>query len=142
MNACQFMGRISSDIDYRVNGDKGIARFSLAVNRRGKDKKADFFRMVAFGKTAEVVNNYFRKGSRIAIECTAVKPDKYTNQNGQTVYPDIEFWVSNIDFVDTKAESGNSAPATAAPTSAPQSAPASEDFMSIAEGCDTELPFS
>lgn len=143
MNSCQFMGRISSDIDYRVNGDKGIARFSLAVNRRGKDKKADFFRMVAFGKTAEVINNYFRKGSRIAIECTAVKPDKYTNQNGQTVYPDIEFWVGNVDFVDTKAESQTSAPTqAAAPQSAPTSAP--DDFMKIPEIPDDsdELPFS
>ena len=34
MNACQFMGRISSDIDYRVNGDKGIARFSIAAEGR------------------------------------------------------------------------------------------------------------
>lgn len=142
MNACQFMGRISSDIDYRVNGDKGIARFSIAVNRRGKDKKADFLRMVAFGKTAEVINNYFRKGSRIGIECMAVKPDKYTNQNGQTVYPDIEFWVSNVDFIDTKAESQTSTAQAAAPQSAPTSAP--DDFMSIPEIPDSqeELPFS
>lgn len=147
MNSCNFLGRISSDIDYRVNGDKGIARFSIAVNRRGKDKKADFFRMVAFGKTADVINNYFHKGSRIAVECTAVKPDKYTNQNGQTIYPDIEFWVSNIDFVDTKAESQQnqaSAPQSApAPAAAPQSS-GDQDFMKIPDSIPDidELPFS
>ena len=95
--------------------------------------------MVAFGKTADVINNYFRKGSRIAIECTAVKPDKYTNQNGQTVYPDIEFWVSNVDFIDTKAESQTSAPTQAV---APQTK--ADDFMKIPEIPDSqdELPFS
>lgn len=113
------------------------------MNRRGKDKKADFLRMVAFNKTAEVINNYFHKGSRIGIECSAVKPDKYTNQNGQTIYPDIEFWINNIDFIDTKSESGQSQ--TSAPQSAPAAAPQSapkDDFMSIPEGVDNELPFS
>ena len=144
MNSCSFVGRISSDIDYRVNGDKGVARFSIAVNRRGKDRKADFLRMVAFNKTAEVINNYFHKGSRIGIECSAVKPDKYTNQNGQTIYPDIEFWINNIDFIDTKSESGQSQASApqSAPAATPQSAP--DDFMNIPEIPESqdELPFS
>ena len=98
--------------------------------------------MVAFGKTADVINNYFHKGSRIAVECTAVKPDKYTNQNGQTIYPDIEFWVNNIDFVDTKAESQQSQESTpqSAPAAAPQSS-ADQDFMSVPDTIDEELPF-
>lgn len=140
MNSCDFMGRISTDIDYRVNGDKGVARFSIAVNRRGKDKKADFLRMVAFGKQAEVINNYFHKGSRIAIEAIAVQPDKYTDQSGQTRYPNVEFWVNGIDFVDTKAENQQSQ--SSAPQSAPQSKP--DDFMKIPDNIPDidELPFS
>lgn len=143
MNNCSFVGRISSDIDYRVNGDKGTARFSIAVNRRGKDKKADFFRMVAFGKIAELINTYFHKGSRIGVECIAVKPDKYTNQSGQTIYPDIEFWVNNVDFIDTKAE--NQQNQASAPQSAPAAAPqGQDDFMKIPDNMPDidELPFS
>ena len=142
MNNCSFVGRLSSDIDYRVNGDKSTARFSIAVNRRGKDKKADFFRMVAFGKIAELINTYFHKGSRIGVECIAVKPDKYTNQNGQTIYPDIEFWVNNVDFIDTKAE--NQQNQASAPQSAPTAAPQSQDdFMNIPDSMPDvdELPF-
>ena len=139
MNHTSFYGRISSDVDYRVNGDKNVARFSIAVNRRTKEHKADFFRIVAFGKTAELINNNFKKGSRIALECTAVQPDKYTNQQGQTIYPNVEFWVTALDFVDTKAESQTSAPQSA-PAPAPQST--SDDFMSIPEGIDNELLFS
>lgn len=147
MNKCLFYGRLSSDVDFRVNGEHQSARFSLAVDRKSKERKTDFLRMVAFGKQAEVINNYFRKGSRIAIEAMAIKPDKYTDQNGQTRYPDIEFWVNAIDFVDTKAESGQSQ------VSAPQSAPAPaaapqtqmDGFMDIPEipdSQDDELPFS
>ena len=144
MNSCNFLGRISSDIDYRVNGDKCVARFSIAVNKRGKDRKADFFRIVAFNKTAEVINNYFHKGSRIGLECTAVQPEKYEDRNGKTVYPNVEFWVSNIDFVDTKAESGQTQASAPQQTQTHQSAPTSapDDYMSVPEGVDEELPFS
>ena len=142
MNSTNFYGRVSSDIDYRVNGDKGVARFSIAVNRRTKEHKADFFRIVAFGKTAELINNNFRKGSRIALECTAVQPEKYTNQQGQTIYPNVEFWVTSLDFVDTKAESGQTSAPQATPQSAPQSKP--DDFMKIPDNVPDidELPFS
>lgn len=136
MNNCSFVGRISTDVEYRVNGDKGVARFNIAINRRTKDRKADFLRIVAFGKTAELINNHFKKGSRIGLECTAVQPDKYTRQDGQTVYPNVEFWVSAVDFIDTKAESQ---------ASAPQSAPApkADDFVKIPDNIPDidELPF-
>lgn len=103
--------------------------------------------MVAFGKIAELISTYFHKGSRIGVECIAVKPDKYTNQNGQTIYPDIEFWVDNVDFIDTKAENQQnqaSAPQSApAPAAAPQSS-GDQDFMKIPDSVPDidELPFS
>lgn len=144
VNKVLFYGRVGSDIDFKVNGEHQSARFSLAVDRKTKDKKTDFFRMVAFGKQADVINRFFHKGSRIAIEAIAVQPDRYTGQNGQTVYPNVEFWVNGIDFVDTKSESGKGQAQTSAPQSAPAQAPQStpDDFMSIPEGIDNELPFS
>lgn len=147
MNKCLFYGRVSSDIDFRVNGEHQSARFSIAVNRAGKEKKTDFLRMVAFGKQAELINNSFKKGNRIVIDTMAVKPEKYTDQNGNTRYPDTEFWVNAFDFVETRAEQGQTTLPTpqapqqvSAPTQAPQSVP--DDFMSVPEGIDEELPFS
>lgn len=139
MNSCEFFGRISSDIDLRVNGETQIASFSLAVNRRGKDKGADFFRFKAFNKTAEIIDRYFHKGSRICIRAIASQPPKYTNKDGVTVYPNVEFLVQDLDFVDTKAENEATAQ-TETPAAPAEQAQKSDDFMSIPDGLD-ELPF-
>lgn len=131
----------------RVNGDTTVASFSIAINRRGKDKGADFFRCKAFNKQAEVINKFFHKGSRIAISASATQPPKYTKQDGTTVYPNVEFIVNSIDIVDTKAENAQqpeSVPTPqpqSAPQSVPQSTPQQDDFMDIPDGLDSELPF-
>ena len=72
MNKVILIGRLTKDVDFRKgDNDKVSARFNLAVNRRFKnangDTEADFPSCVAFGKTAEFINNYFKKGSAIAI---------------------------------------------------------------------------
>lgn len=143
MNICNFFGRISSDIDLRVNGETTIAQFSIAVNRHTKEHGVDFFRFKAFNRTAEVLSKYFHKGSRICVSATATQPQKYTNKDGVTVYPNVEFVVREIDFVDTKAES-NASQSTDGPTQAQSSteAPKPNNFMSIPDGIADELPFS
>ena len=140
MNNVTMMGRVSSDIELRVNGETTVAQFSIAVNKRTKDHGADFFRFKAFGKTAEVLSKYFHKGSRICVSASATQPPKYTNKDGVTVYPNVEFIVREIDFVDTKAESNAAQPTDAPPT---PSAPKSDGFMNIPDGLENEeLPFS
>ena len=134
-NNCSLFGRISTEIDLRVNGETTVATFSLAVNRRGKDKGADFLRCKAFNKQAEVINTYFHKGSRIALVASATQPPKYTNKDGNTIYPNVEFIVNSIDFVDTKAENEQATQQQSAPSQKP------DDFMSIPDGMDSDLPF-
>ena len=66
MNKIGLNGRMASDVDYR-DGEKPIARFTVAVNRIGKDE-ADFIRCVAFGKTAEYASNYLKKGEEVTVD--------------------------------------------------------------------------
>jgi single-strand DNA-binding protein len=67
------MGRLTKDVELR-HGNNGMAfaSFTLAVNRaykkEGEERQADFISCKAFGKTAEFLNNYFAKGSLVAIE--------------------------------------------------------------------------
>lgn len=74
MNKVVLIGRLTKDPDIRYSsGDKKtcIARYSLAVNRsykRDGEPDADFFNCVAFGKPAEFVEKYLKKGIKIAIE--------------------------------------------------------------------------
>ena len=142
MNVFIAYGRICKDIELRYTANQmAIAKFSIAVNRQfqNQDKKADFFNMTAFSKTAENIERFFRKGSRIVVRCHA-QQEEYTNNNGQKVNT-VGFIVDSFSFVDTRAEGGITQNQNTQP--APEPAPVgSDDFMSIPAGLEDELPFS
>lgn len=67
-----------------------IAKFSIATSDGMKDKqsgevKTEWHRCIAFGKTAEIIGNYVKKGSTISIE-GSISYGKYENKEGVTVY--------------------------------------------------------
>ena len=79
---------------------------------------------MAFGKTAETIEKYCRKGMKIAIE-GRIQTGSYTNKDGNKVYT-TDVNVNEIEFVERKVEE-------------PQSAP--DDFIQIPEGAESDLPF-
>ena len=71
MNKVTLMGRLTKDPDVRYAQNENstcVARYSLAVDRRGKEKEADFINCVAWRGTAEFVQRFFHKGSMIIME--------------------------------------------------------------------------
>lgn len=99
MNNVSLIGRLTKDpaiSEYGKGKDAGVlARFTLAV-RRDSDN-ADFISCVAFGKTAELIDLYFAKGSQIGVIGT-IQTGKYENKEGQTVYT-TDVIVRQIDFI-------------------------------------------
>ena len=73
MNKVVLMGRLTREPEVRYsNGAEplAVARYTLAVNRRFKRKdepEADFIPCVAFGKSGEFAEKYFRKGQMVAV---------------------------------------------------------------------------
>lgn len=68
MNNVILIGRLTSDPDMKEsNSGTAYVRFTLAVDREGKDKGADFPSCIVFGKTAEILQRYGHKGKQIAI---------------------------------------------------------------------------
>lgn len=72
MNKVILLGNLTRDpeVRYSQGSNMAIARFSLAVNRRFPregEPDSDFFNCTAFGKTAEFVEKYFHKGSRMSL---------------------------------------------------------------------------
>ena len=68
------MGRLTRDPDIRYSqGDNptAIARYTLAVDRRGKkvegQPSADFISCVAFGRNGEFAEKYLHQGTKIAV---------------------------------------------------------------------------
>ena len=153
MNKVILMGRLTRDPDVRYsNGENvtAVARFTLAVDRRfarrdGDQQTADFIGCVAFGRTAEFVEKYFRQGMRMVIS-GRIQTGSYTNRDGQKVYT-TDVVAEEVEFAESKATSDalrsmgggyqSSAPSTPDPMGA-----AGDGFMNIPDGIDEELPFN
>ena len=90
MNKTILMGRLTRDPEIRTAaGESGtvIARFTLAVNRRFRrdgEASADFINCVAFGRTAEFLERFGRKGTKFVLE-GPIQTGSYTNKDGQRV---------------------------------------------------------
>jgi single-strand DNA-binding protein len=101
MNNCTFIGTFVRDPELRT-GSVNVANFTLAVNRRFKKEgqpDADFPRFVAFAKTAETIQKYFKKGDEIAI-VGHLQTGSYEGKNG-TVYT-TDIIVDNFSFTRGK----------------------------------------
>ena len=150
MNKIILMGRLTRDPEVRYGGaqNMAIARFSIAVDRRFKREgqpDADFFNCTAFSKTAEFIEKYLHKGTKVVLE-GEMQNDNYTNKQGQMVYG-FRVIVNSIEFAESKnAQSGNAAPATSQPAApsqpAPQQAVSEDDFTAIPDGVEENLPFN
>ena len=138
MNKTVLIGRSTKDADVRYSqGDKpmAIARISLAVDRKFKQDgqpTADFINCIAFGNTAEVIEKYVAKGTKIAV-VGHIQTGSYTNKDGQKVYT-TDVVIDEMEFCESRnSQQSNSQPAPA---------PSGDDFMSISDGDDADfLPF-
>lgn len=140
MNKVILMGRCTRDPEIRYSqgeSSMAIARFSLAVDRRYKkenEQSADFINCVAFGKTAEFIEKWCVKGTKLLVE-GRIQTGSYTNKEGQKVYT-TDIMVEQCEFAESKktAEENNMA--------RPQPLTNSDGFMNIPYGIDEGLPFN
>ena len=101
MNIFIFMGRLTKDPEIRyTQSGKAIASFSLAVDRLGKDKEADFFQCQAWEGRAEFCERYLQKGSKILAK-GHVATGSYTDKDGKKIYT-TTFVCDQIEFADSK----------------------------------------
>ena len=156
MNKVILMGRLTRDPEVRYSqGEQAtaIARYTLAVDRRFKrdgDQTADFIGCVAFGRSAEFAEKYFRQGLKVIVT-GRIQTGSYTNREGQKVYT-TDVVVEDQEFAESKAASESSmgsgysnsysAPTPAPTRPAPSQASSADGFMNIPDGIDEELPFN
>lgn len=146
MNRVILMGRLTRDPEVKYSqGEKAmaIARYTLAVDRRGKkdEQNADFINCVAFDKAGEFAEKYFRQGMRVLIS-GRIQTGSYTNKDGVKVYT-TDVVIEDQEFADSKGsgtDSGSAPRQTSRPT--PQAA-SSDGFMNIPDDLsDDGLPFA
>ena len=144
MNKVVLVGRIVRDPEVRYSQGENptaVARYTIAVDRRFKrdgEPTADFINCVTFGKSAEFVEKYFRKGLRISIS-GRITTNSYTNKDGIKVYT-TEVTVEEQEFAESKSESEANKTSNQQATSA--NASSGGGFMNIPDGIEEELPFN
>lgn len=141
MNNVTLMGRLTRDPEVRDGATK-IGKLNLAVDRRFKkegEASADFINCVAFGKTAEFVEKYLHKGTKIAL-VGHIQTGSYTNKDGNKIYT-TDVIIDSLEFAESKSASAQQNGGSAVAPSAPK-APANDDFMTIPDGIGSELPFT
>jgi single-strand DNA-binding protein len=116
MNKVILLGRLTKDPEIRYTQSAeplAIARYTVAVDRRFKregEPDADFINCVSFGKPAELIEKYFRKGSKIAVT-GRLQIRSYDDQQGihrwmtEVITDEIEFVESKADFEARMARS-------------------------------------
>lgn len=109
INNIVLTGRLTKDADLRYTpAGKAVATFNLAVNRQFTNAKgeneADFPSVVIWGKSAETLANFTRKGTLIGVT-GRIQTRSYDNQQGQRVYV-TEVVAESFTFLEKKAESG------------------------------------
>ena len=108
MNVVNLQGRIAQMPELKKGKNADYTYFPLAVSRPfAKNKETDFFNIVAFGKTAEFICNYFKKGQLIIIMGHMIN-DSYTDKNGnkriqtKVIANQVEFCGYNKSDIEPK----------------------------------------
>ena len=69
MNVVTLIGNLATDVELKeVAGGKRVASFVLAVDRIGRDGGADFVRVSAWEKQAELCERFLAKGKRVGLD--------------------------------------------------------------------------
>ena len=118
MNNVNLVGRFTQDLTLRYSKEgKAMLKSSVAVSRT--KEITDFINIVAFGKTAELIAEYHKKGDLIALS-GSIWTGSYEKE-GQKVYT-FEVCVNQITFVKS-AKSEPSGASTGENNSDPDSFP-------------------
>lgn len=110
MNKVILTGNLTRDVEVRyTQSNKAYARAGIAVNRPfSQNKEVDFINLLAWNKTAEFMEKYFSKGSKILVEgrlATSKYKDKDGNERTST-----EVIVDNIEFAGGRKDSNEFKP--------------------------------
>lgn len=147
MNLVVLNGRLVRDPELKFGqSGKAYSRFSIAVDRPFQNstdsQTADFINCVAFGKTAEFIGEYFRKGRKILLK-GSLQMNQYESEGKKiTTYVVI---AENVEFGESKANTGGNdykAPSNAVmETSNFEEFHSGDDNIESAPVTDDEFPF-
>lgn len=107
MNQVLLVGRMVFDPEMKqTNNGTSYVPVRIAIDRRDKDKTADFISCRAWSKTAEFISKYFHKGDPIEI-IGRLQSESYEKQDGTKVNGMIVI-IDNVNFVPKTSQKADS----------------------------------
>jgi single-strand DNA-binding protein len=141
-NKVLLMGRLTRDPEVKyTSGGTAIAKLSMAVNRNWTNKEGQkqedttFVDVDAFGRQAEVIGQYFKKGNPIFIEGN-LRLDQWDDKQTGEKRSKLKVVLDRFEFIDSKGDGGgggggyqsqSNAPAASGASSAPASSLPEDD---------------
>lgn len=103
MNSVVLIGRLTKDpeVRYTAGDQMAVANFTIAIDRptkQGKEKQADFPRIIVFGRQAENCEKFLSKGRLVGIQ-GRIQTGSYKNKNGDTVYT-TDVIADRVEFLE------------------------------------------
>lgn len=109
MNKIFLSGNLTRDPEVKhTQAGKAWARVGIAVKRPFAKDTTDFFNLVAWDKTAELLGKYFVKGQKALIE-GRLQTSNYENKDGVKVNA-VDVVVDSVEFADSKRSDRNAQP--------------------------------
>ena len=148
-------GNLTRDPELRYTpSGKAIAKFGLAINRNwtneAGEKKEDvtFVDIDAFGRQAEVVAQYMKKGRPLLVE-GRLRLDQWEDKNTHQKQTKLKVVLEGFSFIDSKGGDDGSAPnpisprpaAASAGAPAPVNGPAAAPEESGPPPSEDDVPF-
>ena len=137
LNKCSFIGNLGKDPEMRATKDGGqVASISSGCGESWKDKQGqkqehtEWINCTAFGRTAEIIGQYLKKGSKVYIEGKQ-KTEKYQAKDGTDRYS-TKIIIMQMLMLDSKPKQGGQAP---------QQGEADNAFDGTPGFDDIEIPF-
>ncbi|SMO85309.1 single-stranded DNA-binding protein [Fodinibius sediminis] len=143
LNKAMIIGRLGQDPDVRyTQSNTAVANLSVATSERYKDKQGEWkettewHRVVAWGRLAEICQEYLKKGSQVYIE-GPIQTRQWEDKDGQTRYT-TEIKALTMTMLDSKGSNGADAPAQ---PDNKQQVSSSVDLNDNFDDIDDDLPF-
>ncbi|PJZ58191.1 single-stranded DNA-binding protein [Leptospira barantonii] len=142
INRVTLVGRLTRDPEFKSINGTSLVNFSLAngrtyVSNGEKREESHFFDCEVWGKPADIIQQYCKKGKQIAIE-GRLKQDTWETPEGKKASR-IRIVVENFQLLGSR-DDGSSSPRESS-SSGGNSYPSSPEYYSPAPDGDDDIPF-
>ena len=139
-NSCTFTGRLGKDPEPRATpSGMIISSFSIACSRKYKgEETTEWLDMAAFGKLAEICNQYLTKGSKVLVNCRLVT-DKWEKDGVK--HSRTKFVVNELQMLDSKGDNSGSPEYSGRQDAAPQKRAEPNAAPDPMDDFDSDVPF-